>query len=441
MATAKSQKEVLAENKKIRDEIEKKHKKTPEQLYKEREKRLWDAIQIKVPDRVPVIFGGTFFACKYGGLPYSAAYYDPIAWKNAYGRMLLDLEPDGYGSAVVESGNVLAALDSNYTRWPGGNLPPDVGQQVVEQEFMKENEYDLFLSDPSDFILRFWLPRVFGAMQPLAKLPPLMTVGTTMGAATALFASPEFAAFAKAMKKAGQAEAKWRQAVGEFEKDMASLGFPEGVGGRGGVQPPFSGFTNNFRTFRGAVRDMYRQPDKLKAALNKVLEYRIARAVPAVRKKGQPTLGNSGEAHRVSDEILSPKQFQEFVWPYWKRAVDKTLELGYEHISMFFEGRRDKQLEYFMDFPKGSLFIRMAETDIFRAKEIMGDRVCLMGNVPIQMLQMGSVTDVEDYCKKLIKVVGKNGGFILRCSTDYTQEAKPKNVKAMIDTVNKYGWY
>ncbi len=64
-----------------------------------------------------------------------------------------------------------------------------------------------------------------------------------------------------------------------------------------------------------------------------------------------------------------------------------------------------------------------------------------MGNVPIQMLQLGSTTDVEEYCKKLIKIVGKDGGFILRCSTDYSQEAKPANVKAMIDTVHKYGWY
>ena len=76
-----------------------------------------------------------------------------------------------------------------------------------------------------------------------------------------------------------------------------------------------------------------------------------------------------------------------------------------------------------------------------RAKEMFKDRACLMGNVPITMLQIGSTQDVEDYCKKLIKEVGKGGGFILRCSTDYTQEAKPENVKTMIDSVKKYGQY
>lgn len=441
MPTAKTGKAIEAENKKIRDQIEKKTGKTPEQLFKEREKRLYDAVQLKVPDRVPVIWGGTFFPCKWAGIPYSAAYYDAPAWKRAYLQMLLDLEPDAFGTAVGESGGVLEALETNYSKWPGGNLPPDVPQQVLEQEFMKEDEYDIFLSDPSDFIVRYLLPRTFGAMQPLSKLPPLMTMGTGVGMTTALFATPEFEQFAKKLHEAGKREIKWRQEIGDFNKEMASFGFPSALGGRGGVQPPFSGFTNSFRSFRGAVRDMFKQPDKLKAALDKLVEYRIARAVPAVKVPGRPAIASCGEAHRVSDEILSPKQFEEFVWPFWKKAIDKTFALGYDIISMFFEGRRDKQLHYFADYPNGRWLIRMAETDIFRAKEILGKCACLEGNVPIQMLQMGSTTDVEEYVKKLIKIVGKNGGFILRCSTDFTQEAKPANVKAMMDTVKKYGVY
>jgi len=33
------------------------------------------------------------------------------------------LQGDGYGVAAGESGPVLEALDSNYAKWPGGNLP------------------------------------------------------------------------------------------------------------------------------------------------------------------------------------------------------------------------------------------------------------------------------------------------------------------------------
>ena len=432
---------ISPEDQQLLDAVQKKHGKSIEQLYQEREKRLYDAVQMKVPDRVPVIFGGTFFACKYAGIPYSAAYYDAPAWKSAFKKMIVELDPDAYGWAMNESGIALEALDTTYTRWPGFSLPPNVAFQITEHEYMKEDEYDLFLADPSDFIVRTWLPRVFGAMAPLSKLPPLMNIGTGIASMTAIFASPEFDQFARTMKKAGEAEAVWRKTMSDLPQQMKTLGFPNGLAPSGGVAPPFSTFTNSFRTFNGAAKDMFRQPEKLKAALQKLLDYRIFRAVPAVRVPGKPTIGMSVEPHRVSDEFFSPKQFEEFVWPYWKQAMDKTYELGFDIVSMFFEGRRDKQLQYFTDYPRGSMLIRFAETDIFRAKEVLGDRACIMGNVPIALLQVGSTTDVEEYCKKLIKVVGKDGGFILRCSTDFTQEAKPENVKAMIDSVEKYGRY
>ena len=63
-----------------------------------------------------------------------------------------------------------------------------------------------------------------------------------------------------------------------------------------------------------------------------------------------------------------------------------------------------------------------------------------MGNVPSSLLQTGSPQDVEDYCKELIDIAGKDGGFIMspRSSID---EAKPENLKAMFDITRKYGVY
>jgi uroporphyrinogen-III decarboxylase len=442
MVTIKSRGELIEEEKRLKEEIEKRHGKTVEELYLEREKRIFDAMQLKVPDRVPVIFFDVpLLACKYVGLPYSAAYYDAPAWRAAFKKLFADLEPDGWAVAGRESGAALEATGTNFVRWPGGNLPRDVGNQVVEQEFMKEDEYDHFLADPSDFIIRVWLPRVYGSLKPLAKLPPLMSLGNNMAAVSRLFTSEEFAQLAKTMKRAGEEATKWDHEMGRMDMEMASLGFPcTWPPTFGGVQPPFSDFSNNFRTYRGVVLDMFRQPEKLKAALNRILEYRIATARPTVKKEGQLAIGASGEPHRVSDEFMSQKQFEEFVWPYWKRAIEATLNLGYDTIWMFCEGRRNKQLEYFTGFPKGSLVILFEQTDIFRAKEILGDRVCLMGNVPLSLLQLGSPQDVEEYCKKLIEVCGKGGGFIL-ANGGGIFDAKPENMRAMVDSVKKYGWY
>jgi uroporphyrinogen-III decarboxylase len=245
---------------------------------------------------------------------------------------------------------------------------------------------------------------------------------------------------AEALRTVGEATARWNNEVGLIDAQMASLGFVNARPMGGGVQPPFSSFSNNFRTYRGVVFDMFRQPEKLKAALNKLTEYRIATAAPAVKTDGKLSIGSSDEPHRVSDEFMSRKQFEEFVWPNWKRTIEATLALGYDTVALFFEGKRDNQLEYFADFPKGSLNILFEKTDIFRAKEIIGDRVCLIGNVPLALLQIGSPQDVEEYCKKLIKVCGKGGGFIL-ANGGGIYNAKPENMKAMIDSADKYGRY
>ena len=50
--------------------------KTPEELFKERKKRVFDAIQLKVPDRVPIVTFGGFFAAKYAGFTCKDAMYD-----------------------------------------------------------------------------------------------------------------------------------------------------------------------------------------------------------------------------------------------------------------------------------------------------------------------------------------------------------------------------
>src|SRR3989339_75022 len=224
---------ISAQDQQLVDAIQKKHGKSVEELRREREKRLWDAVELKVPDRVPVIFGGTFFACKYAGIPYSAAYYDTVAWKNAFKKMIADMDPDAYGWEPRESGVALGALETNYTRWPGGTLPPDVPFQIAEKEYMKEEEYDLFLTDPSDYIMRYLLPRVYGALEPLTRLPPLMGFGANIEMMARMLASPEFQPVVRAMKKAGDAEGERAQVLSTMMQEMAALGFPEPLPARG----------------------------------------------------------------------------------------------------------------------------------------------------------------------------------------------------------------
>jgi hypothetical protein len=69
-------------------------KERAQQLRDEREKRITDAIQLRIPDRVPVSCPMGYFPAKYTGIPFSASYYDFEAWYQAYEKTLEDFQPD-----------------------------------------------------------------------------------------------------------------------------------------------------------------------------------------------------------------------------------------------------------------------------------------------------------------------------------------------------------
>ncbi len=426
------------------DEIEKRHGKTVEELTTEREKRIKDALELKVPDRVPVTVGTGAFAARYSGLTASAEYYDQAAYREACRKMLLDFEPDNAMFFGGVSGLFLDLIDEKQYKWPGGTLPNDVSMQFSEAEYMKADEYDLFLDDPSDFILRYYLPRISGLLAPLPKIAPLRNMifgnlGGLQGLAGTLV-SPEFKAIGETLDKAMKAQGKQRKENEIFAAEMASLGYPsQGFGGRSIMFTPFDTISDKLRGMRGIFTDMYRQPDKLLEACKRVMQWWKDQCTPAIpdprgnpRRAGMPL-------HRGSDGFMSKEQFEKFYWPELKECVLYNIGLGYM-AAPFWEGIWDNRLEYLLELPKGKVIFHCEKTDIFKAKEVLGDHMCIQGGVPATLLSTGSPQDVEEYCKKLIKTVGKNGGYIMGAgsSIDY---AKPENIKAMVDTTKKYGWY
>ena len=269
------------ENALLKKQIEERTGKTVEQLYAERAKRVRDAIELRVPDRVPFMVLVEPHA--YSGIPNSAAYYDHIALKRTMRKMAVDLEPDMGEPGFPSCGAAMTELDIKNCVWPGGPKPPDYGYQFIEGEYMKEDEYDMFLNDPSGFMIRRYLPRVYGALAPLAKLPPLDSMFMGLEYLTPLFASPEFLEMAKHLAEAGRHVQEFRESIGNTSEELAQLGFPPfagfGAGGVGGA--PFDTVTSFLRGMKGSMLDMYRQPDKLLRACEVILERRIAHAIPA----------------------------------------------------------------------------------------------------------------------------------------------------------------
>ena len=413
--------------------------KSPQELRREREQRVTDAINLEMTDRVPVSCEIGFFAAKYAGIPCSAGYYDCDAWLAAYRKTLQEFQPDMAFTRPFSPGKALEYLDPKFMRWPGHGVGPNNGLQVIEIESMQDDEYDLFLHSTADYMIRHHLPRLHGSLEWLSALPELSNtswIEPWSAQNLALFLTePQNEAAITNLQVAGREIRKWQNKALEFEQTLKDYGIPTLY--QGGVLPPYDVISHSVRGMKGTMLDMYRQPDKLLKACEFLLERSLQRPLPPPNEYGHLRMFMTNT--RGSDDFMSTKQFETFYWPTFKKLVSSLIERG-ATPCIFFEGNFTSRLERLLEFPKGSILVRLDTTDIFKAKEILGGHLCIEGNVPSSLLQIGSVQEVKDYCRKLIDVVGKGGGYILgpRSSTD---EVKPENLKAMIEFTKEYGRY
>ncbi|MFC1861584.1 uroporphyrinogen decarboxylase family protein, partial [Chloroflexota bacterium] len=221
-----------------------------------------------------------------------------------------------------------------------------------------------------------------------------------------------------------------------FGEEMKSLGFPCLYGST--ANAPFDYIGDFFRGTRGIMLDMYRQPDKLLEAIEKVLPIMIESAISLAERSGIPRVFIP--LHKGADGFMSREQFKTFYWPTLRRLMLGLIDAGLTPCP-FMEGNYESRLEIIEDIPAGKAMYAFERTDIFKAKEVLGDRVCIKGNVPSSLLCTGTPEQVRGYCKKLIDVVGKGGGFIMDGDAGIPDEAKVENVMAMFDFTREYGVY
>jgi len=409
--------------------------KTPEELFRERGKRVADAIQLKVPDRVPLEIAFGYFPAKYTGIPCEAAYYDYDQWLAACKKTVLDFGADVSSVQPFSPGEVLEMVDPKNMMWPGHGAFGT--HQFIEGEFMKPNEYDALLRDPTDYMLRLYLPRVSGAMEPFQMMHSLSSpVGGYRGAlmmADAL-STPEIASAIERLQKAGKELRKWHSKMVAFDEEIQKLGFPPFVGSL--TLAPFDVISDNLRGMKGTMVDMYRQPDKLLEGVDGILKRMVELIPPAVSGAVNTV---AIPLHRGSEGFMSIKQFEKFYWPTLKGLILALIDKGQMPL-VFFEGDYTSRLEYLLELPKGKVFAHFDTTDMFKAKELLNGHMCICGNVPCSLLQAGTPDDVKAHAKKLIDICGKDGGFIMSTRSP-VDDAKPDTLKALIDYTIEYGVY
>lgn len=136
-----------------------------EKLYQERLTRYVTAMRNGKPDRIPIRPFVAEFTAKYAGFTCQEVTHDYRKAFEAVIRCAKDFDWDAVVPNMVYVWTGLTtAIGLRYYAVPGIDLPPDKPFQYLEppeeQAFMRPEEYDLLIADPTGYLYNVWLPRV-----------------------------------------------------------------------------------------------------------------------------------------------------------------------------------------------------------------------------------------------------------------------------------------
>ena len=252
----------------------------------------------------------------------------------------------------------------------------------------------------------------------------------------ASFADPAVETAMKTMIEAGKEVVKWMKTIEEIGRATLAAGFPNlRTGGGGGA--PYDTVADILRGTQGVVMDIYRQPEKIHAVMEKVAPLAIKGAVAAANATGSPVIFIP--LHKGDESFMSPKQFETFYWPTFRKVLMGMIEEGLVP-SPFAEGRYGARLEVIKDLPKSSTVWIFEDIDMARAKKVLGDTACIAGNVPGSLMHAGNPQEVKQYCRKLIETCAPGGGYILTGAIGMN-EGNPDVLHAFMEAAEEYGVY
>ena len=140
---------------------------------------------------------------------------------------------------------------------------------------------------------------------------------------------------------------------------------------------------------------------------------------------------------RTGPDLVSPAMFEEFVWPSFKAYYDLCIETNV--IPMFhLDSNWTLVLDRFKELPEKTYVMALdSKTDIRKCREVLGKNVCILGDVPCELMTYGTPDEVRDYVTKLLEDIGP-WGCIIATGCDIPSDAKPENVKAMSDAAHSF---
>ncbi|SMC46815.1 uroporphyrinogen decarboxylase family protein [Sporomusa malonica] len=361
--------------------------KTAQELLLERKTRINKAIALEKPDRTPVVLMMDSFCAYHMGVKMSE-FCSSLKTQNQV--MLKSLKTfgdvDGSNSAFA-GGPLFPLIFMSHVKMPGKELPDDALWQLDEREVMTTDDYDTILN-------KGWGP--FYQDYLINRLN--YNLGPIMGE---LADTP--------------------QMVKNIEDEGYVLYSPI-------VTATVNELLGGGRSLPKLMRDLYKMPDKVEAVLDVIQKDTLDMLRQQIRATKSTVVFMSPA--RGAGEFFSPKLWERFVWKYLKGMADVIIEEG-AIANLHIDSNWERDLDYFRSFPKGKcVFETDNATNIYKIKEVLGDRMCIKGDVPAAKLALGTPDEVYNYCTQLIKDMGS--GFILSSGCSIPPNARVENVKAMI---------
>ncbi|MEM0332405.1 MAG: uroporphyrinogen decarboxylase family protein [Archaeoglobaceae archaeon] len=414
-----------------------------EEVRREKLQRIEDVIKGKEPDRVPITGATAVWHGTYAGYTTQDVLFDYAKCKDAWLKVARDFDFDTftviaglegmiYTVALLEQpemsaaarfilGNTHLVLGDVYSKWPGCELDKNAHPQFIGKEIMKINEYNQFIENPLEFINKVAMPRIN---------KKLSSVGS--------------AEYNAALAKYGAELAKFGAFMADTSMELAKIGYPTIPMAWG--YAPLDLIGDFLRDIKNIVLDLYRAGDKVKAAVEAVKPLIIKAATYSappenIRKQvfGTDVVECFFPLHL--NEYLNPKLYNEFYWPSLKEVFKEVIKLGLTPFVLF-EGKHDAHLETLLEAPKGKIVGVFEKTDARKVRDVLDNHVVLVSGPPNSLLISGTPQKVEEYMKKLLEDC-KEGGMMIWPGVDggISRDAKPENVRAVIEAVKKYGRY
>ncbi len=393
-----------------------------EMLYQSRLRRYVTAMRRGKPDRVPIRPFVAELTGKYAGFTCQELAHDYEIAFEAARRCAADFDWDAVVPNMVYVWTGLTqAIGLKYYGIPGIDIPAETGFQYREppqqDAFMRPEEYDALIEDPTGFLLNIWLPRVSKSV--VAPGEP-----TTMENHLSFI-------------KGGMAMMQYFNGFGtQIARLRSECGTVSAIAGI--FKAPMDILADKLRGYLGLVEDLYERRDKVLAACEALMPhlYEVARmtADPA-------RLVPIGYwMHRGGVPFVSPEIFQNIYWATVKPIIEELWADGYQTL-FYAEGKWDYHLESFAELPERSIIYHVDQGDILKTHRVLGEKFCISGGIPNVLLGTGSPEQVREYCKKVLDGVARDGGYIMDASAIVQNDALVENLQAMTDFTREYGVY